>query len=243
MRVIYEPKGKAREYSPLALNLYIGCSNGCKYCYVPRYCRLKKEEFRNNTSVRKNILKKLELDALELKIEKNKKPILMCFTCDPYQKAEEIYQITRQAIEILNKNNQNFQILTKNGNLATRDFDLYYKKDTYAITLTFDNEIDSRKYEPKADIPQDRIKSLEEAHKRGIETWVSLEPVILPSQSLNLIDLTHEFVDLYKVGKLNGYPKIESKINWGEFGKRAINKLKEYNKEFYIKKDLKKYLE
>ena len=243
MRVIYEPKGKAREYSPLALNLYIGCSNGCKYCYVPRYCRLKKEEFRNNTSVRKNILKKLELDALELKIEKNKKPILMCFTCDPYQKAEEIYQITRRAIEILNKNNQNFQILTKNGNLATRDFDLYKKKDTYAITLTFDNETDSKTIEPKADIPQDRINSLEEAHKLGIQTWVSLEPVIIPSQSLNLIDLTHEFVDLYKVGKLNHYPKTESKIDWREFGKRAINKLKGYNKEFYIKKDLRKYLE
>ena len=243
MRVIYEPKGKAREYSPLALNLYTGCSNGCRYCYVPRYCRLKKEEFRNNTSVRKNILKKLELDALELKIEKNKKPILMCFTCDPYQKAEEIYQITRQAIEILNKNNQNFQILTKNGNLATRDFDLYKKKDTYAVTLTFDNETDSKSIEPKADIPQDRINSLEEAHKLGIQTWVSLEPVIIPSQSLNLIDLTYEFVDLYKVGKLNHYPKTESKIDWREFGKRAINKLREYNKNFYIKKDLEKYLE
>ncbi len=242
MRVIYEPKGKAREYSPLALNLYIGCSNGCKYCYVPRYCRLKKEEFRNNVSVRKNILKKLESDSLKLQIEKNTKPILLCFTCDPYQQIELKEQITRKAIEILNKYNQNFQILTKNGNLAKRDFDLYKKKDTYAVTLTFDNKIDSRKYEPKADIPKNRIKSLEEAHKLGIETWVSLEPVILPSQSLNLIDLTYEFVGLYKVGKLNGYPKIESKINWREFGKRAINKLKGYNKEFYIKKDLRKYL-
>lgn len=242
MRVIYEPKGKAREYSPLALNLYTGCSNGCKYCYVPRYCKIKREEFKNNISVRKNILKKLELDALELKTEKNTKPILLCFTCDPYQKIEHKERITRKALEILNKYNQNFQILTKNGNLATRDFNLYKKKDTYAVTLTFDNEIHSRKYEPKADIPQDRIKSLKEAHKLGIETWVSLEPVILISQSLNLIDLTYEFVDLYKVGKLNGYPKIESKINWREFGKKAINKLKEYNKEFYIKKDLRKYL-
>lgn len=242
MKVIYEPKGKAREYSPLALNLYTGCSVGCKYCYVPNYLRKSKEEFRNNISVRKNILRKIELDSLELKIEKNTKPILLCFTCDPYQEAEENHQITRKTIKILNKYNQNFQILTKNGNLATRDFELYKKKDTYAVTLTFDNETDSRKYEPKADIPQDRIKSLKEAQKRGIQTWVSLEPVILTSQSLNLIDLTYEFVDLYKVGKLNHYPKIESKINWREFGKRAINKLKEYNKEFYIKKDLRKYL-
>lgn len=242
MKIIYEPKGKAREYSPLALNLYTGCSNECIYCYVPKYLRKSKEEFRNNILVRKDILRKLESDALELKIEKNTKPILLCFTCDPYQKIEIKERITRKALEILNKYDQSFQILTKNGNLATRDLDLYKKKDTYAVTLTFDNATDSRKYEPKADIPQNRIKSLKEAHKRGIQTWASLEPVILTSQSLNLIDLTHEFVDLYKVGKLNHYPKIESKINWREFGKRVINKLKEYNKEFYIKKDLRKYL-
>ena len=242
MKVIYEPLGRAREYSPLALNLYTGCSNGCRYCYVPNYLRKSREEFRNNISVRKNILRKIELDSLELKIEKNTKPILLCFTCDPYQKIEEDCKITRKAIEILNKYNQNFQILTKNGNLAKRDFELYKKKDTYAVTLTFDNEIHSRKFETKADIPEDRIKSLEEAKKLGIETWVSLEPVILTNQSLNLIDLTHEFVDLYKVGKLNNYPRIENKINWRKFAIEAIDKLRKYHKKFYIKKDLRQYL-
>lgn len=71
---------------------------------------------------------------------------------------------------------------------------------------------------------------------------MSLEPVILANQSLNLIDLTHEFVDLYKVGKLNNYPKIENIINWKLFVIKAIDKLKRYNKKFYIKKDLRKYL-
>jgi DNA repair photolyase len=33
MQTIYEPKGKAREYAPLALNLYESCPHGCKYCY------------------------------------------------------------------------------------------------------------------------------------------------------------------------------------------------------------------
>ena len=35
MSVIYTPKGKAREYSPYACNIYIGCNHGCKYCYAP----------------------------------------------------------------------------------------------------------------------------------------------------------------------------------------------------------------
>ena len=31
--LIYQPKGKAREYSPWACNLYNGCTNNCIYCY------------------------------------------------------------------------------------------------------------------------------------------------------------------------------------------------------------------
>jgi DNA repair photolyase len=31
MRIIYEPKGRALEYAPLAVNLYRGCSHGCDY--------------------------------------------------------------------------------------------------------------------------------------------------------------------------------------------------------------------
>jgi len=32
-RLIYQPKGKAREYSPWACNLFNGCTNNCSYCY------------------------------------------------------------------------------------------------------------------------------------------------------------------------------------------------------------------
>ena len=35
MSIIYEPSGMAKEYSPYACNLYIGCSHRCKYCYAP----------------------------------------------------------------------------------------------------------------------------------------------------------------------------------------------------------------
>ena len=29
MKIIYEPKGKAKEYADLAINLYKGCTHGC----------------------------------------------------------------------------------------------------------------------------------------------------------------------------------------------------------------------
>ncbi|MCL2434964.1 MAG: hypothetical protein FWD09_02345 [Lentimicrobiaceae bacterium] len=35
-KAIYNPSGKAGEYSYWACNFYTGCSNGCQYCYCKR---------------------------------------------------------------------------------------------------------------------------------------------------------------------------------------------------------------
>lgn len=111
------------------------------------------------------------------------------------------------------------------------------------------------KFNPRIDLkPEDEEY---QKIKKSILEFDLVEPFIVNKRTGNLIsghqrlkilkelgkkEVEAVIVDLYKVGKLNGYPKIESKINWREFGKKAINKLKEYNKKFYIKKDLRQYL-
>ena len=35
-KAIYNPSGKAGEYSYWACNFYVGCSNGCEYCYCKK---------------------------------------------------------------------------------------------------------------------------------------------------------------------------------------------------------------
>ncbi len=35
-KAIYNPSGKAGEYSYWACNFYVGCSNGCAYCYLKK---------------------------------------------------------------------------------------------------------------------------------------------------------------------------------------------------------------
>ncbi len=231
-RAIYKPEGRAKEYSDLAVNLYNGCEHGCLYCYARKLTNKSYEEFKKAVP-RKNILFLLSKEA---KYYSNKS-VLLCFMCDPYQPSELKYCITRQAIQILHSYNVKVNILTKGGARSIRDFDLLRDGDKYGVTLTFISEEDSKKYEPEAALPEERLYALKEAHKRGIFTWVSLEPVIDKVQTLELIDISKDYVDEFKVGKLNHDRKAEL-INWREFGFAVIKKLEKYNKRYYIKKDL-----
>jgi DNA repair photolyase len=239
MSIIYEPKGKALEYAPLAANLYSGCSHGCTYCYAPSALRRDRNIFHSDVSPRKNILELFQKDILSGKY-KNKRALLS-FTTDPYQPCESKLKITRRAICMMSDAGMNFEILTKGGMRASRDFDLYNDGDCFASTLTFDNDKDSKKWEPIAALPSDRIEAIKVAHKMGIETWASFEPVIDTTQSIKLIKKTHRFVDLFKVGKANYVKDLD--IDWHRFANEVVELLESLNCKYYIKKDLAAYMD
>lgn len=236
MQTIYEPKGRAREYAELALNLYRGCSHGCTYCYCPAMLRMNSADFHGTVSPR-NILPELERIAPRYA----GKQILLCFTTDPYNPAEPEYELTRNAIRLLHRYHVGVRILTKGGLRSTRDFDLLGSLDAYGATLTFCRMADSLLWEPGAPTHLERVVALTEAHDRGIHTWVSLEPVIDPEQTLELINLTHSVVDEYKLGKWN-HDVQANKIDWTGFLRKALMLFEKHSKRFYIKEDLRRYL-
>lgn len=240
MTVIYEPRGKAREYSPLACNLYSGCEHGCIYCYAPAATRADYKNF-IQAKPRKDILKQVEKDCQNWKGKKD--IVLLCFTCDPYQPLETEYRITQKTIYMLNIYGFPVQILTKGGLRAIRDFNLLQKNpdNAFSVTLTLDNPKLSQQWEPKAAPPEERIESLKIAHSMGIKTWVSFEPVIDPDAVYRMIEITHNFVDLYKVGKLNYHPHAKE-IDWRHFGLEVKSILNNLQKPYYIKKDLNEFL-
>ena len=66
MNVVYEPKGRAREYSELACNLYLGCTHGCRYCFAPACMHSTAEKWHSQVELRKNVIPLLEKDAEKL---------------------------------------------------------------------------------------------------------------------------------------------------------------------------------
>lgn len=239
MITIYEPRGRAREYSPLALNIYNKCDHNCSYCYIPL---IQKRWGNAPKSIqpfpRRYLLENLKRVAPEYSFGAQ---VLLCFSGDPYCRADEKYGFTRNVLEILLLNNVTTAILTKGGKRCLMDIGLFkdFKAIKIGATLTFIEEKDSRHWEPNASLPEDRFKTLEKLKEEGIMTWVSLEPVIDPEQTLKIIDRTHKFVDQYKVGKLNHF---ENNTDWTSFGVKAIDKLNKYNKTFYVKDDLAGYI-
>lgn len=238
-RVVYRPGGAAREYSELAVNLYSGCPHGCQYCYVPACLQRKKESFHENYAPRKDIIRQLQRDLIEMNEAKDARTVLLCFTCDPYPGGYDDNIVTREALELFKAYNQPFQLLTKGGMKAARDFDLYKNTDAYAATLTLADDSGSLKWEPRASLPCDRIESLRKAKENGIRTWVSFEPVIDPEQVYQLYELTKGFVDLFKIGKMN---HRETDIDWRTFGMTMTDKCERDGKQYLIKDALKAFL-
>jgi DNA repair photolyase len=236
MYIIYEPRGRAREYAELAANIYTGCSHGCTYCYAREISKkFGREHDYESPQPRTNIVELVEKDCQ--KLPSGSGQILLCFTTDPYQHGKD-NSTTREIIQTIKKYNLNFCVLTKGGKSALVDIDLYQSGDSFASSLTCLEENTWKTYEPGSASPQERIETIQKFHAAGIETWASLEPVIDPKQTLDIIHQTHDYISLYKIGKLN---HVENSTDWQTFGISAASLCDRYGVPFYIKDDLKKY--
>jgi DNA repair photolyase len=234
MRTIYEPKGRAKEYSLLALNLHTGCDHGCRYCYNRCSAWVDLVSF-ENPKPRPGLI-----DALEKAVVKyrgNTSDVLLCFTCDPFPRDEACRRVTAEALSVLERGGMNVQLLTKGGTRACSSFPIIKRNNwKFATTLCFIDDNKRQYWEPYAAPVEDRIEALVEAHRQGIATWVSIEPVILPEQALAVIERLRPYVDFWKVGKMNHFPEVEKGINWKAFLAAARSALD--GTQYLIKRDL-----
>src|ERR1035441_7731742 len=199
---IYAPAGQAGEYAPLAANPYRGCGHGCSYCYVPLVLKMKRDEFDLGAKARPEYLVKLEKDAKKYQKAGITEQVFFSFTSDVYSPFDT--SLTRPSLQSVQEHGMAICVLTKGGSRALADIDLYRpERDCFASTLTSLDNAFSKKWERNAALPDDRIATLKAFHDRGIFTWVSLEPTLDVEASLAIVEATHGFVDLYKIGRAN----------------------------------------
>ena|ERR1019366_1488127 len=237
---IYAPAGQAGEYSPLACNLYRGCGHGCAYCYVPLVLHMLRSEFDAGAVPRQKFLEHLERDSKKYEALRITEQVMLSFTTDPYHLGNT--SLTRDVLIMLKQYGMGICTLTKGGSRALRDLDLFRPgRDAFASTLTSLDENVSLKWERNAALPADRIQTLKKFHEAGVYTWVSLEPVLDTAAALEIIQQTHSFVDLYKIGRAN-YIGLTKTTDWKRFTADVLEVLADTGSKAYIKKDLQPYL-
>ncbi len=209
-KAIYNPAGKAGEYSPWACNFYVGCSNGCEYCYCKKGV-LKPVMGQDAPQLKKHFRNEHHaIEVLQTEIAKNldelrKHGLFFSFTTDPM--LPETRTLTLNAIQVCVNNGIPVIILTKCAEWAHNHcFDLMFpnrEKIAVGFTLTGHDE-----KERGASTNAERIMAMKTLHTAGFRTWASIEPIVDFQSSLQMIMRAAHFCDHFKIGLMSGkkYP-------------------------------------
>lgn len=204
-KVIYNPSGKAGEYSYWAANFYNGCSAKCEYCYnrkgvvakvlggdVPTLKKCLKNE---ETAL--NVFKK-EVDQNLFKLREH--GLFFNFVSDPC--LPETFELNKNAWYYCYELIVPIKVLTKQTWWVKKFLEepfLCPKAFVFGFTLTGHDEL-----EPGAATNAERIEAMKILHDAGFKTWASIEPIIDFHASADMIYKVKGFCDLYKIGLQSG---------------------------------------
>lgn len=266
-KAIYNPSGKAGEYSKWACNFYVGCSNDCTYCYLKKGIGAKtlggseptlKKCFKNESHALEVFAKELDANHKELK----KHGLFFSFSTDPM--LPETIGLTQKAIRLCLLTDVPVKVLTKCAewvypmlqeiklndtlwNLYLLDGGNYKQNFAIGFTLTGHDEL-----EPNASPTQDRIDAMRRLHKEGFKTFASIEPIIDFQSAKKMISQTLGFCDLYKIGLMSGKKYdvggVQAFVEWLNelekpkiYLKESLQKLSRYTNEelgeYFVSKD------
>ena len=206
--VIYQPSGKAAEYSRWAANFYNGCSNGCHYCY-------------DNQGITSRVL-----GGLKVRLKKSLVDV---------KTAEQIFlaELAKWRDAIIKDGGLHFNFVS--DPCLPETIDLNWKCINYALLQKVPCQVLTKRadwlgghpevqealefkhlirvgfsltgcdvQEPGSSPNLERIQAMRELHNAGISTWASIEPIIDPQKSLQMIQLSIDCCDHYKIGILSG---------------------------------------
>ena len=173
------------------LNPYIGCSFGCKYCYVREMpaAKYREEEWGEYVDIKTNAVEILEKDIRKKKKKNTPISIFMSTATDPYQGIEAKTKLTRSILEtmVLLKDEIDYLMVHTRSPLVTRDIDLFKKfGDKIIISMSIETDLEKvRKiFTPSAPPIPARLKALREITEEGVPTRASISPMLPLSKNI-----------------------------------------------------------
>lgn len=160
------------------MNPYRGCTHGCIYCDTRSAC-YQFDHPLEDVEIKGNAPRLLE-EALSRK--RQRCMIGTGAMSDPYQPIEETERLTRRCLEVIDRYDFGFTVITKSERVL-RDLDLFTRiqsrtKCVVQMTLTCMDEELSRILEPNVCTTVQRIEVLRTLRAHGIPTVVWLSPLL-----------------------------------------------------------------
>ena len=223
-----------------AINPYIGCTFGCKYCFAQFIgaFKYKKGQWGKDIWIRKNIPQVLPKSLSKI----SRGRFFISSACDPYQHIEKKTKLTREILRILISRWIPVFIMTK-STLILRDLDLLKEaKDLVVnITITSDREDVRKILEPGGPSFEERLKTVRKLKEAGINTGVFVGPV-LPMNPEKLAYNLKKIVDRVHLDPLN-YPNqvraLYKKLGWESWLYRdKFEQVKETFESIFKKKNI-----
>lgn len=216
--LIYEPRGRALEYAPLACNLAVGCIHGCRYCYGPRAFRVPPTDW-TVPLPKEDLVGRFARSAEQF--AGDPREILFSFATDPLGTLEQVEDL-RAILPLAEAHRLRLTVLTKNPEAAEEFLPVFARNDwSLGTTVCFTDEALRAEWEPGAPSIASRLSGLALARARGVRTWASVEPVLDPEEGLRAIRALLPLADLLKVGKWN-HDRRAAAIDWASFCDRAV---------------------
>lgn len=160
------------------MNLYRGCQHGCIYCDARSQCYQMDHIF-EDIEVKENAL-----ELLEAALMSKRRPCMIGTGAmsDPYIPLEEQLQMTRKALELIDRHGFGVTIQTKSDRIL-RDMDLLQSinnrtKAVVQMTLTTYDESLCHLIEPGVCTTAQRVAALRKFRDAGIPTVVWLCPIL-----------------------------------------------------------------
>jgi DNA repair photolyase len=167
-----------------SINPYRGCEHGCIYCYArPAHAYMGLSpglDFESKLFFKPEAARLLER---ELSNPRYRPEIIhIGGNTDPYQPEERKLRVTRQLIEVLDRFNHPFSVITKSA-LILRDVDILASMSTknlvrVAISITTVDRRLARSMEPRAATPEKRLDAVKRLADAGVPVIVMFAPCI-----------------------------------------------------------------
>lgn len=159
-----------------ALNPYRGCTHSCVYCYAQDVTRFEPSRpWGEVLEVRSNIVEVLRKELMRARDG----VVGVGTVTDPYQPAEERYELTRGCLAGLRSRGVEASVLTKSP-LVLRDMDLLegWAGAEVGLSIASMDEGLSAVLEPGAPKPDERMAALERLARAGVRTYLMAAPII-----------------------------------------------------------------